>query len=104
VKVIRKCPVELRGEGFSIRVYGVEVPRLTGITYALVEFAVERFHQGSVCMAWELAKHTTTTSKRPIQSLMMKLKEPGFEPLASVVKWDAKKGGTLRIIDPGPKS
>jgi transcriptional regulator with XRE-family HTH domain len=100
----KKCPVELRGEAFPALVYGREIPRLSGVAYSLLAFAVERFHQGGVCLGSELGAKTTSTSNRPIQSLTMKLKEPGFEPLARVVKWEGKKGGTLRIIDPGPES
>ena len=96
----RICPVELRGEGFPIRVYGDEVPPMTGIAYDLAEFAVERFHQGGECYGTELASRTG--SDRPIRLLMLKLEQPRFRPLARVLIWDARKGGTLRIIDPGP--
>jgi plasmid maintenance system antidote protein VapI len=94
------CPVKLRGDGHPIRVYGKEVPPLTGIAYVLAEFAVERFHQGGECFGAELA--TRTGTKRPIRLLMLKLEQPRFSPLARVLIWDARKGGTLRIIDPGP--
>ena len=101
---LRQCPIELRGEAFPILVYGREVPRLTGIAYALTEFAVERFQQGGVCLGSELAHRTTSTSDRPVRVLTRKLKEPEFEPLARVLIYEPKKGGTLRIIDPGPES
>jgi hypothetical protein len=99
-RLLRKCPIELRGEGLPIRVYGEQVPPMTGIAYELAEFAVERFHQGGVCFGNELAIRTKTD--RPIRLLMMKLDQTRFEPLARVLIWDARKGGTLRVIDPGP--
>jgi hypothetical protein len=98
----KQCPIVLKGQGFPILVYGVEIPRLTGIAYALTEFAVERFLQGGVCAGSELAERTTSTATNPIKSLTLKLKEPEFQPLARVLIWDGKRGGSLRIIDPGP--
>jgi hypothetical protein len=97
----RRCPVEIR-DGFPIRVYGVEIPRMTGIAYDLTKFAVERFEKGGHCEGHELARRTTSTVDNPIKSLKLKLKEPGFEPLARVLKWDGRKGGKLEVIDPGP--
>ena len=78
----------------------MQVPRLTGIAYALTAFAVERFYEGGVCAGSELANRTTSNATNPIKSLTLKLKEPDFQPLARVLIWDGKRGGSLRVIDP----
>lgn len=104
--VARRCPVELRGEGFPIIVHEgdhpVEVPKLSGVAYECLKHIVEGFHKGGGYTPGEL--RGMTGSKRAMRLLGDALNRNGFEPLRRMIPaWDAGRNKVVEIVDAGPR-
>ncbi len=99
---VRRCPVELRGEGIPLRVYGAEIPRLSGVAYTILAKLVERFHQGGGCTPGEL--EGLTSSERPLRLFALALDRQGFEPLRRIIpSYKGGRGKIVEIVDIGPE-
>jgi hypothetical protein len=101
VEASRRCPVELRGEGLPILVYGKVLPQMTGIAYEILQKLVDAFRQGRACLARELSGMSESGRLRPFARAVDR---PGFEPLRRVIPdYKGGRNRTIEIVDIGPE-
>jgi plasmid maintenance system antidote protein VapI len=103
----KRCPVELQGEGFPIRVHEgdrtVETPKMTGVAYKVLETIVDRFHKGGGVLPGELTRMTDST--RPMRLFIKALERDDFEPVRRMIpSWKAGRNKVLEIVDAGPRT
>jgi DNA-binding phage protein/transcriptional regulator with XRE-family HTH domain len=97
----RRCPVELRGEGFPIVVEGEDpLPHIKGDAYNMLDLLIKGFYQGRRVPASELA--ALSESKR-IRPLIDALERPGFDPLFRRIRISkVGRNKFLEILDTNP--
>ncbi len=101
----RRCPVELRGEGFPIIVHEgsreLQLPKMSGVAYQALKFVVDAFPGGGYTPG-EL--RTLTVAERAMRLFAQALQRDGFEPLRRMIlSWAAGRGKVIEIVDAGPR-
>jgi hypothetical protein len=101
----RRCPIELRGEGFPIIVHEgdrkLELPKMSGVAYLALKFVVDAFPGGGYTPGELSGK---TESARAMRLFGQALRRDGFEPLRRMIpSWNAGRGKVIEIVDAGPR-